>query len=109
MSNPLDSKKKRVRVDHWNSRRVTTFYPQYGENRDKIQPVRGVFPTMFQEVIPRYDLSASDTRDDGVGPMFEETPYAYPMVRKQTAPSRALAPKPAKKKQKRKIRIDFSV
>ena len=109
MSNPLHSKKKRIRVDHWNSRRVTNFYPQYGQGRDRVEPVRPVFPTMFQEVIPRYDLSATETRDDGVGPMFEETAYAHPVYRKQTAPSRALAPKPPKKKQKRKIRIDFSV
>lgn len=88
---------------------MTTFYPRYGEGRDKVEPVRSVFPTMFQEVIPRYNLSATDTRDDGVGPMFEEVPYAHPVYRKQTAPSRALRPPARQKKRKRKIRVDFSV
>ena len=105
----MKSAKKRRKVAHWNSRRVTTFYPLYGEGRDKVEAIRPVHITQFQQVIPRYNLSATTTRDDGVGPMFEEVPYSYPIFRKQVSPSRALAPKPSKKHRKRKIRIDFSV
>jgi len=101
-------KKKRNLVDHWNSRRVTTFYPQYGEGRDVVEAIRPVYVTQFQQVIPRYNLSATDTRDDGVGPTFEEVPYDRPFYRRKKKPTQTLARKPSKKHRKQKIRIDFS-
>ncbi|MBF0288324.1 MAG: hypothetical protein HQM14_10945 [SAR324 cluster bacterium] len=104
----LNSNKKRRRLDHWNSRRVTTFYPQYSEGRDRVEPIRSVFPTMFQEVIPRYNLSATDTRDEGVGPMFEEVPYAVPRYRRKASLLRSPSVRPAKRR-KHKIRVNFSV
>lgn len=89
---------------------MTTFYPQYGEGRDKVEPVRSVYPTQFQEVIPRYYLSATDTRDDGVGPTFEETPYSHPMTRKTNKKITLSPPKIRdSQKKKKKIRIDFSI
>ncbi|MBF0279396.1 MAG: hypothetical protein HQM13_16485 [SAR324 cluster bacterium] len=102
-------KKKRGYVEHWNSRRVTTFYPQYGEGRDVVEAIRPVQITKFQQVIPRYNLSATDTRDDGVGPMFEEVPYdrqIFPRKKKQAGP---LGLKPAKRRKRKRIRYDFSV
>lgn len=104
----LPKNKKTHKIDNWNSRRVTTFYPQYGEGRDRVEPVKRVHPTMFQQVIPRYNLSATDTRDDGVGPMFEEVIYATPIYRRKRRKFRSsLSLKPQKKRNR--IRIDFSV
>ena len=45
---------------------VTNFYPNYGEERaERIAPVQ---PARFQEIIPRYNLSTSQTRTQGTGP-----------------------------------------
>ena len=78
------SQKKRRIVEIWNSRRVTMFYPQYGEGRDRVTPVSAVRSSPFQEVIARYNLSSTSTRDEGVGPMFEETVYDRPKTRPVT-------------------------
>lgn len=101
-------KKKHHRVSNWNSRRVTTFYPQYGEGRDRVEAIKRVHPTMFQQVIPRYNLSATNTRDDGVGPMFEEVRYAITIYRRKRKKFRSTFSYHAQKRQQR-IRIDFSI
>ena len=49
---------------------LTTFYPLYSGGRDGINAITPVRPVRFQKVLPRYELSTSDTRDEGVGPMF---------------------------------------
>ncbi len=105
---PSDKKKLNY-VEHWNSRRVTNFYPRYGEGRDVVEAIRPVHPTQFQQVIPRYNLSATDTRDDGVGPTFEEVPYDRPLYRRKKKSVQTLARKPSKRRRIQKIRIDFSV
>jgi hypothetical protein len=60
----------------------TNFYPRYGAANDQVDPVLAVHPVYFQRVIPRYRLSTSETRDLGVGPMFDASVigvHPYPM------------------------------
>jgi len=60
----------------------TNFYPRYGAANDQVDPVLAVHPIYFQRVIPRYRLSTSETRDLGVGPMFDASVAvvrSYPM------------------------------
>ena len=64
----------------------TNFYPRYGAANDQVDPVLGVYPIYFQRVIPRYRLSTSETRDLGVGPIFDASvtvvrPYTMKPVR----------------------------
>ena len=64
----------------------TNFYPRYGAANDQVDPVLAVHPVYFQRVIPRYRLSTSETRDLGVGPMFDASvmrisPYRMKQVR----------------------------
>jgi hypothetical protein len=51
---------------------LTNFYPLYGDANDQVDRVTAVNRTLFQRVIPRYELSTSDTRDSGLGPEFIE-------------------------------------
>ena len=57
-----------------NPLRYTNFYPLYNGANDQVDPVLRVQPVQFQRVLPRYRLSTSETRDQGVGPMFTEVP-----------------------------------
>ena len=75
----------------------TNFYPWYGAANDQVDPVLAVHPIYFQRVIPRYRLSTSETRDLGVGPMFDAsvtTVRPYPIK-----PVRYLEPLPSWKGQ----------
>ena len=55
---------------------TTNFYPTYVDNnRDKVRPTSATYRTDFQKVIPRYELSMTETRDKGTGPTFLETSY----------------------------------
>jgi hypothetical protein len=56
---------------------LTNFYPTYGDANDQVDRVLPVRRTIFQRVIPRYRLSTSETRDQGLGPAFIEAGYAY--------------------------------
>jgi len=50
---------------------TTNFYPTYVDgNLDKVTPAAATHSTQFQTVIPRYDLSMSETRNAGTGPTF---------------------------------------
>jgi hypothetical protein len=76
------------------SARLTNFYPLYGAANDQVDRVVPVRPVQFQRVIPRYRLSTSETRDQGVGPMFAgipETPAVAP-GRPEAAAGRAAWP-----------------
>ena len=54
----------------------TNFYPTYLDgNKDKVTPTAATFKTQFQTVIPRYNLSMTETRNEGTGPTFLETEY----------------------------------
>jgi hypothetical protein len=56
------------------SARLTNFYPLYGAANDQVDAVLRVQPVQFQRIIPRYRLSTSETRDQGLGPMFAGIP-----------------------------------
>jgi hypothetical protein len=49
---------------------LTNFYPTYDGQNDQVDRVSPVRRAVFQRVIPRYRLSTSETRDEGVGPAF---------------------------------------
>ena len=90
----------------WRVQGTTTFYPQYGNGRDSVVAIVPTRPTQFQMVVPRYRLSASETRDQGVGPFLEEVAYrpsAHHPTPMQGTPKIDSPPKPVP----RKIRIDF--
>ena len=90
---------------------TTNFYPQYTDNdRDRVEPISAIRQAQFQKVIPRYVLSASETRDQGVGPMMEDVRYRLPAYRfttKKNAPT--IRPKKLKEQRRKKIRIDFGI
>ena len=54
---------------------LTNFYPTYDGANDQVDPVLPVRRSIFQRIIPRYRLSASETRDEGLGPAFVESTY----------------------------------
>ena len=53
---------------------LTNFYPLYDGANDQVDPVTSVRRVFFQRVIPRYRLSTSETRDEGLGPDFVYAP-----------------------------------
>ena len=74
------SKEKNPRKVEWKRLKGTTnFYPTYVDgNLDKVTPAAATYSTQFQTVIPRYNLSMSETRNAGTGPTFLETAYQPP-------------------------------
>ena len=46
----------------------------YDFDRDQVNPVSSIRSIKLQRIIPRYELSTSDTRDEGVGPVCEINP-----------------------------------
>ena len=50
---------------------LTNFYPQYDGANDQVDRVTAVRAVRFQRILPRYQLSTSETRDEGVGPTFD--------------------------------------
>lgn len=94
----------------WKTRRATNFYPLYGEGRDIVTPVSGIAPTLFQEIIPRYRLSSSDTRDLGVGPTFLEYDCQPAIVvhRREPEEHQTSSQNPTGSNKRKKIRIDFN-
>ena len=71
------SKEKIRRKARWKRLEATTnFYPTYVDgNKDKVTPTAATFTTQFQTVIPRYNLSMTETRNEWTGPTFLETEY----------------------------------
>ena len=61
----------------------TNFYPRYGSANDQVDPVSEIHPIYFQRVVPRYRISTSETRDLGVGPMFDAAVLrtTYPKIK----------------------------
>ena len=94
---------------------TTNFYPAYVDgNKDKVTPTSATFTTQFQTVIPRYNLSMTETRNDGTGPTFLETEYQPTSLRPKTLKktkepasykSDSISKLPRHKK--KKIRTDF--
>ena len=64
---------------------TTNFYPTYVDgNKDKVTPTSATFKTQFQTVIPRYNLSMTETRNEGTGPTYLETEYRPTSLRPKT-------------------------
>jgi len=82
---PGMTKEKKHRKADWKRLKGTTnFYPTYVDgNLDKVTPAAATYSTQFQTVIPRYNLSMSETRNAGTGPTFLETAYQPPTKRVQ--------------------------
>ena len=63
----------------------TNFYPTYVDgNKDKVTPTAATFKTQFHTVSPRYNLSMTETRNEGTGPTFLETEYRPTSLRPKT-------------------------
>lgn len=77
-----DDRKRHIPLDF---RTITHFHPLYGEGRDWVTPVESIIRTRFQEVIPYYNLSSTDTRDDGLGPIIEEQSGTFPIKTKKSS------------------------
>ena len=110
------SKEKKKRKADWQRLKGTTnFYPTYVDgNLDKVTPTAAPYSTQFQTVIPRYDLSMSETRNAGTGPTFLETAYQPPSKSpEKDEQSKEIAPEAVEEKfkpprhKKKKIRTDF--
>tara|TARA_B100000686_G_scaffold231562_1_gene239142 strand:+ start:259 stop:600 length:342 start_codon:yes stop_codon:yes gene_type:complete len=94
---------------------TTNFYPTYVDgNKDRVTPTSATFKTKFQTVIPRYNLSMSETRNEGTGPTFLETEYHPTSIRPKTInKSKEHAPYKSEpifklpRHKKKKIRTDF--
>jgi len=110
------NKEKIRRKARWKRVAATTnFYPTYLDgNKDKVTPTAATFKTKFQTVIPRYNLSMTETRNEGTGPIFLETEYQPPSLRpntiKKTKENKSYKSEPIFKlprHKKKKIRTDF--
>ena len=110
------NKGKIGRKARWKRLEATTnFYPTYIDgNKDKVTPTAATFITQFQTVIPRYNLSMTETRNEGTGPTFLETEYQpTSLITKNVKKSRkntSYESKPIFKlprHKKKKIRTDF--
>ena len=94
---------------------TTNFYPTYVDgNKDKVTPTAPTFTTQFQTVIPRYNLSMTETRNEGTGPTFLETEYQPTSLRPKTVkkPKERVSYKSEPifklpRHKKKKIRTDF--
>jgi hypothetical protein len=76
-------------VPEMQTARLTNFYPTYdgaNDQVDRIVPVRRAF---FQRVVPRYRLSMSETRDQGLGPRFLDTHVSAPRKAERLEPHQA--------------------
>ncbi len=110
------SKEDKRRKASWKRLKGTTnFYPTYVDgNLDKVTPATATHSTKFQTVVPRYDLSMSETRNAGTGPTFLETAYQPPSENsdpEKQSTGTPLESSEQKLKQprhkKKKIRTDF--
>ena len=107
---------KKSKKNNWRRLKGTTnFYPTYVEgNNDIVTPTSASYRTEFQSVIPRYELSMTETRNKGTGPTFLETSYQTPknpLSKKNksscTNKKSRLKTSKAKPNKKKKIRTDF--
>ena len=104
---------KKSKKNNWRRLKGTTnFYPTYVEgNKDSVTPTSSSYRTEFQSVIPRYELSMTETRDKGTGPMFLETEYQTPKKthakKKSSLKNKKLSLKKTTPNNKKKIRTDF--
>ena len=94
---------------------TTNFYPTYVDGKkDKVTATTAVFTTQFQTVVPRYNLSMTETRNKGTGPTFLEIEYQPTSLRPKNLKNKK-EHKPYKSgpifkiphHKKKKIRTDF--
>ncbi len=111
----MNEEKEPQRIAWERLKATTNFYPAYVDgNRDKVTAILSTRATKFQTVVPRYNLSMSETRNEGTGPFFLETEYHTPAYRQDTkihskaesVTSDSLSFKLPRHK-KKKIRTDF--
>ena len=94
---------------------TTNFYPTYVEgSKDRVTPVGATRRTDFQTVIPRYNLSMTETRNEGTGPNFLEIEYEVPAYRRNAVQRTSLVSEKnieplfkLPKHKRRKVRLDF--
>jgi hypothetical protein len=111
----MSKENKRRKADWKRLKGTTNFYPTYVDgNLDKVTPAAATYSTQFQTVIPRYDLSMTETRNAGTGPTFLETAYQpstkNPKSEKQsteTPTESAESEFKIPRHKKKKIRTDF--
>ena len=111
----MNKEKVRRKVRFKRLEATTNFYPTYVDgNKDKVTPTAATFKTQFQTVIPRYNLSMTETRNEGTGPTFLEIEYQPTSLRhktiKKTKENVPYKPEPLFKlprHKKKKIRTDF--
>jgi len=112
----MNEKGKKSKKNNWSRLKGTTnFYPTYVEaNNDIVTPTSAPYRTEFQSVIPRYELSMTETRDKGTGPTFLETSYQTtknPHTKKSkstfTNKKSSRTKSKAKPNKKKKIRTDL--
>ncbi|MBC8259226.1 MAG: hypothetical protein H8E38_09435 [SAR324 cluster bacterium] len=111
----MSEKSKNPKVPWKRLKGTTNFYPTYVDgNLDKVTPAAATHGTQFQTVIPRYNLSMSETRNAGTGPTFLETEYQPKTTTSE--PKQQIAkpvqkttksPQKTPKHNKKKIRTDF--
>lgn len=94
---------KKIKKLNWKRLNGTSnFYPSYLDgNQDKVTPTSATYKTEFQKVIPRYDLSMTETRDKGTGPTFLETAY---QTQDNSLPKKKIPQKGAKENSKKKLK-----
>ena len=111
----MSEEDKRSKANWQRLKGTTNFYPTYVDGSlDKVTNATATHSTQFQTVIPRYDLSMSETRNAGTGPTFLEIAYQPPSENsdpeKQSTdtPPESLERKPKRSRhKKKKIRTDF--
>jgi len=63
----------------------THFYPNYDDGNDQVDPITPIRRTAFQKVLPYYEISTSETRDEGYGPAMDGvqiSPYHHKLSAK---------------------------
>ena len=111
----MSEEDKRIKANWKRLKGTTNFYPTYVDGSlDKVTPAAATHRTQFQTIIPRYDLSMSETRNAGTGPTFLETAYQPPSDNSDpNKQSTDTPPESSERKLKRpshkkkKIRTDF--
>ena len=111
----MSEEDKRSKASWKRLKGTTNFYPTYVDGSlDKVTPAAATHITQFQTVIPRYDLSMSETRNAGTGPTFLETAYQPPSENPDPEKQpKDIPPESSERKlnrpshKKKKIRTDF--
>lgn len=69
------------RRHHYGYRGRTNFYPLYDSDDDRVEAIQPISGVLFQRVLPHYEISSTETRDSGLGPVFDAEPQILPVER----------------------------